>query len=164
MDEAGRQQVVRAVRRLCPAWLASERDDIVQITMLRLHQTVAPTEGKGPPAASYIWKTGYTVMVDEIRRRARRPEAPLDPAAHDVARGEPSPEELAKGKQLGVAIRTCLANMVPARRGAAVLHLQGHTVPEIARLMHWDEKKAENLVYRALADLRTCLASKGLKP
>jgi RNA polymerase sigma-70 factor (ECF subfamily) len=164
LDEAGRQQVVRAVRRLCPSWLASERDDIVQITLLRLHQSVAASEGKGRPAASYIWKTAYTVMVDEIRRRARRPEAPMDQAALDVAGGNPSPEELAKGKQLGLAIRDCLAGTVPARRSAAVLHLQGHTVPEIARLMQWDEKKAENLVYRALSDLRMCLASKGLKP
>ena len=136
---------------------------VQQITLMRLHQSVAADEGKGQPAASYIWRTAYTVMIDEIRRRARRPEAPLDQAL-EVVRADPSPEDRAAGKQLGLAIRECLAAVVPTRRAAAVLHLQGHTVPEVARLMQWDEKKAENLVYRALADLRACLTSKGLKP
>lgn len=163
LDEAGRQQVARAVRRLCPSWLAAERDDIVQATMLRLHQSTTFSEGKVRPAASYIWKTAYTVMVDEIRRRARRPEVPLE-QAFEVTRTDPSPEAQASGRELGLAIRQCLAAIVAPRRAAAVLHLQGHTVPEVARLMQWDEKKAENLVYRALADLRTCLVSKGLRP
>src|SRR5688572_31583035 len=44
------------------------------------------------------------------------------------------------------------------------LHLQGHSVPDIGKLMSWAPKKADNLVYRGLADLRECLVSKGVKP
>ena len=47
---------------------------------------------------------------------------------------------------------------------AVVLHLQGHSVPEAARLLNWGNKRTENLVYRGLADLRNCLALKGLEP
>jgi RNA polymerase sigma-70 factor, ECF subfamily len=44
------------------------------------------------------------------------------------------------------------------------LYLQGHTVPETARILGWDAKRAENLVYRGLADLRQCLMGKGHRP
>jgi RNA polymerase sigma-70 factor (ECF subfamily) len=47
---------------------------------------------------------------------------------------------------------------------AVALHLQGHSVPDIGKLMSWAPKKADNLVYRGLADLRECLVSKGVKP
>jgi RNA polymerase sigma-70 factor (ECF subfamily) len=45
-----------------------------------------------------------------------------------------------------------------------VLHLQGHSLKEVGSLLGWTEKKAENLVYRALAGLRTCLVTKGIRP
>jgi RNA polymerase sigma-70 factor (ECF subfamily) len=165
-DEAVRRQVVRAVERLCPSWLSAERDDIVQNTLLRLHQLAQAGEGKGALAASYIWKAAYTVMIDEIRRRARRPEVSLDetPIALTMVRPGPSPEESASGRELGASIRDCLKSMIASRRAAVVLHLQGHPVPEIATLMGWNEKKTENLVYRAVAGLRACLESKGLRP
>jgi RNA polymerase sigma-70 factor (ECF subfamily) len=52
---------------------------------------------------------------------------------------------------------------VPPRRHAVTLSLQGHSVPEIGRLLGWTGKKAENLVYRGMADLRECLEGKGIR-
>ena len=40
---------------------------------------------------------------------------------------------------------------------------QGHSVPEIGQLLGWTAKKAENLVYRGMADLRGCLGKKGIR-
>ena len=54
--------------------------------------------------------------------------------------------------------------MVESRRRAVALYLQGHTVPSIAELFGWSTKKAESLVYRGMANLRTCLTAKGVKP
>ena len=50
------------------------------------------------------------------------------------------------------------------RRLAVTLHLQGHTVPQAARLLDFSPKQTENLVYRGLADLRACLLAKGIRP
>jgi RNA polymerase sigma-70 factor (ECF subfamily) len=44
------------------------------------------------------------------------------------------------------------------------LYLQGHSVPDAARILDWPAKRTENLVYRGLADLRACLSNKGLRP
>lgn len=165
-DDEARRIVTRAVDRLCPSWMSADRDDIIQNTLLRLHQLAQASEGKEPLAASYIWKTAYTVMIDEIRRRGRRPEVSLDEtdSAATLRRPGPSPEQMTAGRETGAAIRECLSGLVASRRAAVVLHLQGHTLKEIGSLLGWNEKKAENLVYRALAGLRTCLAAKGIRP
>jgi len=63
-----------------------------------------------------------------------------------------------------LAIRACLAAANRDRRLALVLYLQGHSVPEAARILGWDVKRTENLVYRGLADLRQCLLNKGHRP
>jgi RNA polymerase sigma-70 factor (ECF subfamily) len=47
---------------------------------------------------------------------------------------------------------------------AVWLYLLGHSIPEAAGLLAFDEKRTENLIYRGMADLRNCLRVKGLKP
>ena len=80
----------------------------------------------------------------------------------------PSPA-LVLGSGMG-AIAAALSLVPPGgrlvlpRRLAVTLHLQGHTVPEAGSLLGWNAKRAENLVYRGLADLRDCLAGKGVRP
>jgi RNA polymerase sigma-70 factor (ECF subfamily) len=161
-----RRHVQRAVGRLCPSWLRNEQDDIVQLAMIRLYNLLEreTAEGIGRASASYVWKTAFSVTVDEIRRRSRRPETPLgdDEAAIVVPDAAPDPEQNAMARELGEMIRGCLARLADERRAAVVLHLQGHTVGQVAALLGWSAKRAENLVYRGLADLRRCLASKGV--
>jgi RNA polymerase sigma-70 factor (ECF subfamily) len=120
----------------------------------------------------------HSALVDEIRRRQRRREVQLDvgePDAHEaqaqghVARApEPratgDPEQDASLRELGGAVRGCLLEMKRDRRLAVTLYLQGHSVPEAARLLDWPVKRTENLVYRGLADLRQCLLAKGHMP
>lgn len=159
-----RRHVARAVARLCPAWLRAEQEDIVQLTMIRLHGLLERSEGDGQASASYIWKTAFSVTVDEIRRRSRRPETPLGEVdvAATVPSSGPDPEQRAMARELGATIRTCLAQLADERRTAVVLHLQGHTVGQVAALLGWNAKRAENLVYRGLSDLRRFLAAKGV--
>jgi RNA polymerase sigma-70 factor (ECF subfamily) len=65
---------------------------------------------------------------------------------------------------LGSAVRECLLNAKRERRLAVTLYLQGHSIPDAARILDWDVKRTENLVYRGLADLRQCLLKKGHRP
>jgi RNA polymerase sigma-70 factor (ECF subfamily) len=165
-----RGDLVRAVTRVCPAWLASRSDDLVQVALLRVLEVHRKSEGNAQLSPSYLRKVAYSALVDEIRRWRRRKEVPLetedggiDPAA-ERASGNPDPEERSGGREIGEAIRDCLGHMVGPRRSAVVLHLQGHSIPEVGKLMGWGDKKADNLVYRGMNDLRECLGSKGVKP
>jgi len=163
-----RQDLARAVARLCPRWLSSDREDLVQSAAIRVMQAMERGRfaGEGNPqlSSSYIYKAAYSALVDEIRRVRRRSETDLEEGAVEVASTAlADPERVAASREIGEGVEDCLTRLVQDRRLAVTLYLQGHTVPESARLLGWAAKRTENLVYRGLADLRDCLRSKGLQ-
>lgn len=168
-----RAHLSKAVARVCPGWLADRRDDIIQSALIRV-ANVAAREGNAPLAASYLWKAAYSATVDEIRRVRRLRESPLEEVETETNAGREravlhaadraDPERRAESRQVGTAIRACLAGLLADRRRAVTLHLQGHTIPECGRLLGWDAKRAENLAYRGMQDLRACLEQKGITP
>jgi RNA polymerase sigma-70 factor (ECF subfamily) len=164
------RDLVRAVDRVCPRWMADRADDLVQVALMRVMEIQRKKEGTAEFSAFYLKKAAYSAMIDEIRRLRRRQEVSLEGGSdeeeavvYDPAAPTPDPERASAGRQVGRAIRDCLGRMVPPRRHAVTLNLQGHSVPEIGRLLGWTAKKAENLVYRGMSDLRGCLGEKGIE-
>lgn len=151
----------RAVTRLCPAWLSAARDDLVQTAVGRLLDRLDADEGNSSFSSSYLYRTAHSVMVDEIRRVRRRDEQPLDGSDASLVSEAPPPEDVLAEGALNLAVHECVDTMVESRHLAVTLHLQGHTVPEIADLLGWRKKKADNALYRGMADLRRCLENKG---
>ena len=169
IDVAGlRQDLARAVARICPAWLSAQRDDLVQSALMRLMRLLgsraSTSEGIPPFSSSYLYRVAHSALVDEIRRVRRRREADLDEGVAEVAVTSDNPERTAASLEIGRGIQACLTCLKLERRLAVTLHLQGHSVSEAARILGWPEKRTENLVYRGLADLRACLISKGMRP
>jgi RNA polymerase sigma-70 factor (ECF subfamily) len=145
--------------------MADQAEDIVQVALIRVVEILKAREGNAGLASSYLWKAAYTATVDEIRRLRRRREVPLEDAPADLSdplRGDP--ERTREAGEIGRGLSECLARLIESRRLAVTLHLQGHSVPEAARLLGWSAKRVENLVFRGMADLRRCLAGKGLRP
>ena len=163
--------MARAVRKQCPAWLSDHAQDIAQAALAKVMAAEQRAEGSRPLSSFYLHRVAHSVLVDEIRRRKRRPEISLE---HDAEpeesgpRSEPralgDPESHASFHELGVAVRDCLLDAKRERRLAVTLYLQGHSVPEAARILGWDAKRTENLIYRGLADLRQCLMKRGHTP
>lgn len=167
-----RRQLERAVRRTCPRWLAADADDLVQAALLRVLEIRRKREGEAEFSAFYLRRAAHSAVVDEIRRRRRRAEVPLEaeetgepswPLGASGSSGEADPERLSQSRELGRAITECLGRLIRPRRLAVTLHLQGHRIREVGDLLGWDAKKAENLIYRGLADLRDCLEDKGFE-
>jgi len=156
----------KAVLAVCPLWLSDQRDDLVQVAMLRVMDLEKRSEGKREFSSSYLWKVAHSALIDEIRRCRRRQEVAIEDATPVDFPATPSssPEEQARSHEIGEGLRECLNRLVPSRREAVTLKLQGHSVPEAAQILGWSAKKTENLVYRGLKDLQDCLSSKGLKP
>jgi RNA polymerase sigma-70 factor (ECF subfamily) len=159
-----RADLVRAVTRVCPSWLSSRSDDLVQVALMKVVDVQKRGEGTADLSASYLRKVAYSAVVDEIRRCRRRSEVSLEEeqSALDRSTNGPDPERCAEGREIGLAIRGCLGKLAASRRVAVTLHLQGHSVPDAARLLGWSAKQAENLIYRGLADLRGCLGKAGV--
>lgn len=163
--------MARAVRRQCPPWLADQAQDIAQAALAKVVALDRAAEGKRPLTSFYLHKVAHSALVDEIRRRKRRREVSIEASGEGEEgaqsfepRAHGDPESHAAYRQLGLAIRACLAAATRDRRLAVVLYLQGHSVPEASRILGWDVKRTENLVYRGLADLRQCLLNKGHRP
>lgn len=158
-------KLARAVASVCPRWLAEQRDDIVQVALMRVMEIRRKSEEEREFSSSYLWRTAYSALIDEIRRLRRRQEVPLEEGGEDGWDApSPGPEHDARGREIGEGIRQCLATLVRPRRLAVTLYLQGHTVPQVARLMGWSTKRADNLVYRGISDLRRCLTERGINP
>jgi RNA polymerase sigma factor (sigma-70 family) len=164
-----RRRVLAAVRRSCPRWLAEQAEDITQEVMVRLVRVIEDERERNRELpASYLTRTAYNATIDAIRRNRQRhmSEKPMEETiAPDIAKSENGdPERRLAATEVGREIQDCLGRLVRSRRTAVVLYLNGHTVPEIGRLLGWPTTRANNLVYRALGDIRGCLEQKGITP
>jgi RNA polymerase sigma-70 factor, ECF subfamily len=161
-----RSRLTLAVARVCPSWLAADRDDLVQIAMLKVMHVRRDREGIEGLSSSYLHRVAFSAVIDEMRVRRRRSEVPLDPDEGGEMRDtrHANPESATRAREIGRGVRACLAAMSGDRRVALTLRLLGNSVPETAHRLGWPGKRVENLVYRGLADLRACLERKGLKP
>lgn len=161
-----REELRAAVHRICPSWLADRADDLVQVAVMRVLDIRRRREGIAEFSPFYLKKAAYCALVDEIRRQRRRREVSMEEEGETLAAPlaeDADPERVAMGRETGRAIRQCLGAMIRPRRLAVALYLQGHGTPQVGSLLGWAPKKAENLIYRGLADLRSCLGSKGIQ-
>ena len=161
-----RRVLTRAVNRVCPAWLAARREDLVQAALIRVIEARRSSEQNPTPPASYLWKVAYSATVDEIRRVRRSREDPLQEAGvHGDEPESPSdPHRDQAMREKGRAIRGCLQRLQERRRLVVGLHLAGHTLAETEQYTGWNAKKVRNLLYRGLSDLRLCLTRLGVTP
>lgn len=162
-----RQRLAAAVRLVCPGWLRQFEDDLVQAGMIAVMRILERDEENRHFPASYLRKVAYSAVVDEIRRLRARKEVPLETvtetsvATHTAL---PAPDRRYAGRQIADAIRDCLARLVEPRKQAVTLHLLGYKKPQIARRMGWNPKRASNLVFRDLENLRACLRERKVTP
>lgn len=153
------------VARTRPTWAESWEEDIVQLAMIRIARALERRPQQAAIPAAYLRRVAYTATLDEVRRLSARPrlaDKRADAETTDV--DELDPARSVEAQQTVHAIRTCLARLIPSRREAVLLYLEGHTVPEAAERLGWTAKRTENLVYRGLADLRRALRSRGIRP
>lgn len=162
-----RAELVRAVRSLCPRWLSSRAEDLVQVALLRIFELRRRSEQEREVSSFYLKRAAYSALVDEIRRLERRRESSLegdDGEPLPLPSALPGPEKLQAGREIGEGIRDCLEKLPRPRQLAVTLYLQDVSAVEAARLLGWGLKETRNRVYRGLGDLRRCLRAKGLHP
>ena len=163
-ETAHRDFLREQVTRYSPPWLRDRVDDIVQIAWLRLEEAGKKNERNRNPGPSLLSRVAYCATVDEIRRHRRRREVPVGEEHELPAVRQADPAREASAREIGRAIQGCLTTLLPNRRRAVTLYLQGHTGPQTGAILGWSLKRAENMIFRGLADLRHCLAGKGVTP
>jgi len=160
-----RRRLLAAVRRCCPGWLREQAEDITQEALIKVCRVLEKKSETDPGLpASYINKAAYHATVDAIRRfkQQGQNETPLDEIAEaSLAKTQTAPAGLEPAIR---AVQECLAGLLDKRQQVVTLRLQGHSIPEIGRLLGWKQSRANNLVYRGLSDMRECLRKKGVEP
>lgn len=161
------EKIRRAVLKACPAWMGQRREDLAQKAVLRVLERAKRSPDEARFCSSYLYRTAYSVVVDEIRS-IRRKEGNDASEGQDLVEqratakvSHSDPENQAQDNRLGAAIRACLAGLKYERRLALTLNLQGYSNPDAARMLDWSTKRTENLTVRGRSDLRRCLESKG---
>ena len=158
-----REQLLRSVRRICHGRLAQEAEDFVQSAFISAAKANPEFEGDRSRTVAYLKKAAFSAFMDEVRRWLRRREVqPQD--GLDALVTPSTGEGFERSVAIGQGIGECLAGLSASRRLAVTLWLQGHSAPEVARLLRWSVRRADNLIYRGRTDLRACLAGKGLEP
>ena len=160
-----REILGRAVRRVCPTWLAGHREDLVQKACLRVTRKMHESEEPVSLGASYLWKVAHSVVMDEIRSHRRRPEVELDsPGVAEPVSDAGSPEKHRSAAELREAINAGVKRLIEPRRWAVLLFLYGFSLQDSARMLGWNAKRVDNQRYQGLAELRVYLRQRGLEP
>jgi RNA polymerase sigma factor (sigma-70 family) len=131
---------------------ASEAEDAVQETWLRLHRT--DTAGVANLGG---WLTTVTarVCLDMLRSRKSRREEPLEPGAPEPADGIDPAEEALLAHSVGLALLVVLEELSPAERVSFVLHdLFDLPFEEIAPIVGRTQEAARQLASRARRRVR----------
>lgn len=160
------------VRKACPPWLARERDDLGQKAMLRLLERARRLADPNLEiCATYLYRVANSIVIDEIRKRGREVlaedvedyRANSRQEVQEELQSSRNPVGQLRAKELRAAMEDCLSKINVERRRATGLRLQGFTIPEIAKMLDWKDKKAENMERRGRLDLRRCLSKKGFE-
>ena len=160
-----RHLLERAVRRVCPPWLAGQSEDLVQNACLRVVKKWKKSEEPAALGSSYLWKVAHSAVMDEIRHRRRQREVAMDnPGAVETASGAPSPEQASSAAELRRSIEAGVGKLKESRRSAVLLYLYGFSLEESARALGWTAKRADNQRYQGLAELRVYLKRRGFEP
>jgi len=154
----------RAVRGVCPAWMAERRQDIVQNALLRIVRKWNETEEPETLGASYLWRVAHSAVMDEIRHRRRHPEDPWEVPPESPTAEELSPERRREAAELRRVIEDGLGRLPVDRRRAVALFLLGHSLKESAAMLGWTTKRVDNQRYQGLAALRCFLVEQGYEP
>ena len=151
--------LLASIRRRCPAWLVDQSEDIVHEAMTRVLEHTAKAAPGEPVGAGYWMRAAHNEMVSEIRKRRSSLELSVVGEERDEAwhSSEPGPERLFLSRQKGWAVFHCLQGLAGPRKQAVTLYLRGYTAKDSGEILSWPVRRVQNLVFRGLRDLRSCL-------
>jgi len=151
LDETTLLRLRRLAYTVCPGQSFADREDLIQEAALKLVRLTA-ADGSRRLETAYLARTLRSVAIDEARRRARCREVPGSDAVEGVTTIDS--EQLAVASRLRAQIVRAMEGVSESRRPLVLLRLEGFSIRECANRMAIDPKRAENLIYRGLSQLR----------
>jgi RNA polymerase sigma-70 factor (ECF subfamily) len=138
---------------------AQDTHDLVQNTLTKVFQKIHQFEPRHPGAfQGYVWTTLWNCIRDAARKQRRA--GPTDPIGDDIPAYEPSPFELALGKETLARYERALEALRPEDREAIVVRIElGLPYTEVAAALGKPSIAAAQMaVSRALVKLAEGMA------
>lgn len=134
--------------------------DVLSEVMLEAWRQAERFEGRSK-VSTWLFSIARYKVLDEMRRRGRRPEEELDPALPDEGRA--SAVDALAGAEREDEVRRCLQNLSDAHREAVHLaFFEDLSYAEIARIVERPEGTVKTRVFHAKQALKRCLAQLGV--
>ena len=170
-DAQAFSQLVRrwepAIQRLCTRMLGDEHrgEDIAQETFARLFAKRKEYQPKAK-LSTFLWRMALNLCYDELRRRKRRPEGPLDEDQLEQVAEHPSFKVIAPGadvllleREQGELVREAVLHLSEAYRSVVILrHFENLKFREIAEVLGIPEGTVKSRMAEALSKLHQSLA------
>jgi len=141
----------------------ADHEDVAAEVFVSVVRNLDRFSGDEDAFRGWVFTIAQRRLVDERRRRGRRPEDPLEPGALAEAIGSgPTVEEEAMDRLRTSGLLAAIEELTPDQR--AVLYLRAVadlSVPDIARALDKPESAVKALLRRASAALARRLAENG---
>jgi RNA polymerase sigma-70 factor (ECF subfamily) len=145
-----------------------DTSDIVQETMLRAHAAAGQFRGSGAAEAAWLRRILFNTLNDALRHfQAEARDLNLERSLEDssallerwLAANDSSPSERAVRHEELLRLADALARLPEGQRTAVeLMHLKGHSVDEVSRIMGRSATAVGGLLRRGMSKLRGFLA------
>jgi RNA polymerase sigma-70 factor (ECF subfamily) len=136
---------------------AADPEDLVAEVLLQVVRGLDRFSGPEPAFRAWVFTIAHRRLVDDVRRRSRRPFVPSEPAVLDAAAGEGGDviEEAHAGLDLE-RVQAAIAELPGEQRSVLLLRIIGDlTIEQIADAMGKRPGAVKALQRRALRKLET---------
>jgi RNA polymerase sigma-70 factor (ECF subfamily) len=136
---------------------AADPEDLVGEVFLQVVRGLDRFSGPEPAFRAWVFTIAHRRLVDDLRRRSRRPVAPAEPATIELAAGEGGDvtEEAFAGLDLE-RVHEAIAGLPPDQRSVLLLRIVGDlTIEQIAEAVGKRPGAVKALQRRALRRLET---------
>jgi RNA polymerase sigma-70 factor (ECF subfamily) len=136
---------------------AAEPEDLVGDVFLQVVRGLDGFSGSEPAFRAWVFTIAHRRLVDDLRRRSRRPVAPADPATLELAAGAGGDVEDDAFTGLDAArVREAIGALPPDQRSVLLLRIVGDlTIEQIAEALGKRPGAVKALQRRALRRLET---------
>lgn len=136
-------------------------EDLFQETFLRIHNK-AHTFRANNRFKSWLYTIATRITIDHRRSRQSRPQLELLEHQTTEAASETNPATDAVQSELRATVQTAVETLPPQQRAALVLsYYQGHSYPEVAKIMGCSLGTVKTHMSRALKTLAIRLPEGG---
>jgi len=155
------------IQRLCLRMTgdAHRGEDLAQETFLRVYARRKDYQPSGK-FSTWLWRIALNLCYDELRRRQRREESPLEheggeptaPWIASLAAPEPAPDKSLADRERGELVREALLQLPEAYRTVLVLrHYEDLKFREIAEVLEVPEGTVKSRMAEALSRIARLL-------